>query len=58
MRDKRDQLIEERDKLKNERKLLRAERNELKMEIAHFRKNGEKNRYKIRQLKLIFDKEI
>ena len=55
MRDKRDQLIEERDKLKNERKLLTAARNELKTEVAHFKKDGENGRHKIRHLKLILE---
>ena len=58
MRDERYRLIEERDKLKNEKKLLRAERNALKMKVAHFKKDGENGRHKIRQSKLILDQEI
>ena len=58
LKEQRDQLIEERDKMNNERKLIRTERNNLKMEIDHFRKDGENNRHKIRQLKLILDQEL
>ena len=57
LRDERDELIEERNKLKQERKLLRAEKIDLKMDIAHFKKDGAANRKKISQLSVILDEE-
>ena len=46
--DESDKLVEGRNKLKQERKLLGAERNELKVDMAHFRKDGERNTKKLR----------
>ena len=53
LRDERDKLIEDQDKLKEERRLLRAERIDLKMDIDHFRREGEADRKKLMQLGII-----
>ena len=53
LRDERDKLIEDRDKLKEERRLLRAERIDLKMDIDHFRREGEVDRKKLMQLGIL-----
>lgn len=55
LKEERDKLIQERDQLKKERKQPRAERNELQSMKAHFLKEGQDNRHKIRQIKAILD---
>ena len=55
LRDERDKLIEDRDKLKEERRRLRAERYDLKMDIDHFKREGEGDRKKLLQLRILLD---
>ena len=57
LRDERDKLVEDRDKLKEERRLLRAERIDLKMDIDHFRREGEGDRKKLLQLDILLDED-
>ena len=57
LRDERDKLVEDRDKLKEERRLLRAERIDLKMDIDHFRREGEADRKKLLQLGILLDED-
>ena len=53
LRDERDNLVEGWDKLKEDRRRLRGERLGLKMDIDHFRREGEADRKKLMQLGII-----
>ena len=54
LRDERDKLVEDRDKLKEER---RPERIDLKMDMDHFRREGEGDRKKLLQLGILLDED-
>ena len=57
LRDERDKHIEDRDKVKEDRRRLRGERIDLKMDIDHFRRQGEVDRKKLMQLGIILTED-
>ena len=57
LRDERDKLVEDHDNLKEERRLLRVERIDLKMDIDHFRREGEEDRKNLIQLGILLDED-
>ena len=55
LRDLWAELTEKRDNLKMEKKKYRLEKHNLQTDVDHFKKDGENNRKKLRQLDLILD---